>query len=320
MAWQPTATTEMLQFRARVLAQIRAFFAARNILEVETPALSTAGTTDPALQSFTTQSGALGATRLTLHTSPEFAMKRLLAAGSGDIYQICRVFRDDELGRWHQPEFTMLEWYRVGWEEFALIDEVDSLLTEIIAGSRRLGPTNRVTYHDAFERALGSTPDAPAAALITALAARNVAVPPALERRALLDLALSLGVVPQLPRDALTFIYDYPADQAALARIKPQTPAVAARFEAFFAGIELANGFAELTDPSEQRARFEAECAERRRAGVAVPPVDAHLLAALEHGLPECAGVAVGLDRLVAVAAGLTGLEAAVSIAHRAPA
>jgi lysyl-tRNA synthetase class 2 len=318
MSWQPTAAIQTLQLRAHILAQIRAYFSVRSVLEVDTPALSIAAATDPAIASYTTQRRALGPTCLYLHTSPEFAMKRLLAAGSGDIYQICRVFRDDELGRWHQPEFTMLEWYRIGWDEFALMDEIESLLVAILSVRRRLGPTQRMTYRDAFERTLATTPDAPAAQLEAALAARGIAVPPDLGHRGLADLALSFGVVPELPRDGLTFIYDYPADQAALARLKPQTPAVAARFEVFLDGIELANGFAELTDASEQRGRFEAECTDRRRAGVAATPIDERFLAALEHGLPECAGVALGLDRLVAIAAGLTGLDAAVSFAHAA--
>jgi len=317
MSWQPSATLETLRLRARIVTQIREFFATRNVLEIDTPSLSLAGTTDPALTSMRTTVNALGATRLYLHTSPEFAMKRLLAAGSGDIYQICRVYRDEELGRWHEPEFTLLEWYRVGWDDLALMNEVGELLIECLGAKRIATPPMRLSYADAFSEYLGVDAWADAGAITAALKARGLEIPERIDRRGLLDLALGAVIVPKLPPDTLFYIYDYPADQAALARLKDSTPAVAARFEAFINGVELANGFAELTDPGEQRARFEAERNDQAQLGLDAPPIDENLLAALAHGLPACAGVALGLDRLVALAAGLDGIRGALSFAHR---
>ncbi len=315
--YRRTATDAMLRARAVMLARIRTFFAERNVLEVQTPVLSRSGLTDLHLESMAVDTGTLG--RCYLHTSPEYAMKRLLAAGIGDIYQICPVFRDDEIGRWHQPEFTMLEWYRVGWNERQLMDETETLLTQLIAGARRSadGPCAvRSTYAQAFRHAVGVSPDAPDARIVTALRERGCDVPAGLRGNDLLDLAFSTQVMPAMDRSRLTFIDDFPAQQAALARLKPGSPPVAARFEAFFAGLELANGFAELTDAGEQRARFAREAAERQRLGRALAPLDEDFLAALQQGLPECAGVAVGLDRLLAAAVGATELAATIAFAH----
>jgi len=316
MAWRPTASIATLRLRARILARLREFFAERDVLEVETPSLSAAAVTDPALQSVVATVEALGSARMYLQTSPEFAMKRLLAAGSGDIYQLCRVYRDGEIGRWHQPEFTMLEWYRLGWDDLRLMDEVSALLCEVLELADRPGTVTRLSYAEAFEQHLGVQPSADERALVAALAARGIETPLQHTRRDLLDLALGTAIAPKLPPSGVTFIYDFPADQAALARIKPTSPPVAARFEAFFGSIELANGYAELTDAVEQRARFEADCEDRRARGMQVPPIDTALLAALGAGLPECAGVAVGVDRLVAAAAALDGIDEAVSFAH----
>jgi len=317
MRWQPSASFETLRLRARLLATIRDFFAARNVLEVETPALSPTGTTDPALTSLTTTVSGLEPKPSYLQTSPEFAMKRLLAAGSGDIYQLCRVYRDDELGRWHEPEFTLLEWYRVGWEEFALMDEVGELFAACLGPERMTATPLRLSYSEAFSEHLGVDAWADAEAIAAALESRAIDIPNGIDRRSLLDLALGAAIMPGLPSGRLIYIYDFPAEQAALARLKDSTPKVAARFEVFIDGIELANGFAELTDAREQRARFEVERKTQARLGKNAPPIDETLLAALEHGLPECAGVAVGIDRLVAVAAGLDGLGTAISFAHQ---
>jgi len=317
MTWRPTATLETLRLRARILTQIRAFFAARDVLEVDTPTLSESGTTDPALLSMHTAVSALGARRFYLHTSPELAMKRLLAAGSGDIYQICRAYRDEELGRWHEPEFTLLEWYRVNWDDRMLMDEVGELLIECLGTERIARAPLHLSYAEAFSDYLGVDAWAEAGTIAAALEKRGLATPAEIDRRGLLDLALSTAIGPKLPPDTLIYIYDYPADQAALARLKESTPVVAARFEVFVNGIELANGFAELTDPTEQRARFESERAEKTRLGCDAPPIDEDLLAALAHGLPACAGVAVGVDRLVAIAARLDGIGGALSFAHR---
>jgi lysyl-tRNA synthetase class 2 len=317
-AGAPTASLATLRMRAEVLAQIREFFRRRGVLEVETPLLTRTGTTDPAIESVTVRVRSLSGAPLYLHSSPEHAMKRLLAAGSGDIFQICRVFRDAELGRWHQPEFTLLEWYRVGIDDTALMTEVEALLREVLTPRRALGTTRRVSYRAAFREVLDADPSAGAAGLGRALAARGIAVPAGLDRRGLLDLALSAAVAPAVSAERVTFIYDFPAEQAALARIKSGTPEVAARFEAFINGLELANGFAELTDAGEQRRRFEAEQTARRRANRDVPPIDETFLAALERGLPDCAGVALGVDRLIALAAGTETLGQAMSFAHAA--
>jgi len=319
VSYAPTASLAALRRRAELLARVRAFFAARGVLEVETPALSAAGVSDLALESLTATARSLGPKPLYLHTSPEYAMKRLLAAGSGDIYQLCRVFRDGELGRWHQPEFTLLEWYRVGFDDARLMDEVDELLRAVLADGRTAWRTVRVRYSDALEHALGVDASVAPERVSARLAERGVDVPRNLEPDALLDLAFASVVVPSFAPDALTFVCDYPATQAALARLKPGPPIVAARFEVFARGIELGNGFHELTDAAEQRRRFERELAARRRAGRNVPPLDEELLAALERGLPDCAGVAIGVDRLVALALGADGLAPALSFAHSPP-
>lgn len=302
----------MLVRRAGMLARTRAFFAERGVLEVETPALSTAGTSDPAVDSVTAHLRAAAALCY-LHTSPEHAMKRLLAADSGDIYQLCRVFRDGEVGRWHQPEFTLLEWYRVGWDEHRLMDEVDALLEQLLAD--RLGhPASRRRYADAFAAALGAAPDAPLHALTAALKAHGIDAPAGLTHDAALDLALSCVVAPTFDPAALTFIYDFPPSAAALAEINATDPPTAARFEVFCGAVELANGFRELTDAAEHRRRFEADLEQRRAAGRPAPPIDEALLAALDR-LPPSAGVAVGFDRVVALAAGADDIAAALSFA-----
>jgi lysyl-tRNA synthetase class 2 len=308
----PLAT---LRLRAELLARIRAFFAARGVLEVETPALSPSGVSDLALESVTATVRSLGTRPLYLHTSPEYAMKRLVANGSGDIYQLARVFRDDELGRWHQPEFTLLEWYRVGWDDAALMTEVEDLLHHVLARGSGARRAVRTSYADACVRALGLPPTSPTAALVAAIRERGIDVPAGLGHDAVLDLAFSTLVAPGFAPGALTFVHDYPASHAALARLKPGSPPVAARFEVFAGEIELANGFAELTDAAEQRRRFEAELEARRREGRAVPPLDEAFLASVGR-LPPCAGVAVGVDRLVALAAGADSVAAAMSFAH----
>jgi lysyl-tRNA synthetase class 2 len=322
VAYERGASLETLQQRAAISSAVRAFFAARRVLEVETPALSSAGVTDPAIESIAASARSLGSSRQYLQTSPEFAMKRLLAAGSGDIYQLCRVFRDDELGRWHQPEFTLLEWYRVGWDEQRLMTEVAELIGAALAaaappgGSAHPGRrTVRTTYAQAVAAVLGAGPEAPTAELVRRLKQQGIDVPAGLPHDAALDLAFGTVVLASFDASAVTFVYDYPASQAALARIKATTPPVAARFEAFCGGIELANGFHELADAAEQRRRFVGDIEARRAAGRLAPPLDEQLLRALPS-LPDCAGVALGFDRLVALATGQDNVAAAVSFAH----
>jgi lysyl-tRNA synthetase class 2 len=310
----------LLRTRAGVLAEIRHFFAGRGVVEVTTPALSPAAPTDPALASLELEVAALGGRRY-LSTSPEFGMKRLLAAGSGDIYELARVFRDGELGRWHQPEFLLLEWYRLGFTERELMDEVHALLEATLAPRLPRLERRNLSYADAFGEAFGIDPHAldaaGAAALRERLGARGIDVPAAVSGPALLDLALVTAIVPHWPRDTALFLYDYPVDQAALAAIRPGPPPVAARFEVFVNGLELGNGFRELTDAAEQRRRFEADLAARRARGLEEPPLDEALLAALEQGLPECAGVALGVDRLIALLLGVDTLADAVLWPHQ---
>jgi len=302
--WRPTASPDALLLRAEILAKIRAFFAERRVLEVETPLLASAPVTDLHLQALTSQFRGPGADEgleLFLQTSPEFAMKRLLASGSGPIYQICRAFRDGEAGRRHNPEFTILEWYRPGWDHHRLMDEMDELLAAILCS--RSG--ERLTYAEAFERyaglaIFGESDDA----LRLRVADLDVSDLEGLSRNDLLDLVLTHVVEPKLGHCQPTFIHDYPASQASLARVRDGEPPLAERFEVFAEGIELANGYHELTDPAVQRQRFETDLEARRNLDLPVVPIDERLLAALEHGLPECAGVALGVDRLLMLASG----------------
>ena len=309
--WRPSAALDVLKLRARMLERLRVFFSTRGMLEVETPALSVAAATDLHLQSFSCRT--TGAGTLYLHTSPEFPMKRLLAAGSGSIYQICKVFRDGEAGRLHNSEFTMLEWYRVGFDYHPLMDETAALIADALTGSRALEAPEKLTYAQAFERHCGINPHTTDSATLAAIV-KSKAIPLHGDLQhetvdTLRDLLLTHVVEPQLGRGRITLLYDYPASQAALARIRPGSPPVAERFEAYLDGIELANGFHELLDAEEQHARFARDLAKRKEQGLPIVPMDERLLAALTHGLPECSGVALGFDRLVMLAAGATSIQ-----------
>jgi lysyl-tRNA synthetase class 2 len=298
-----------------MLAAARAFFAARRVLEVETPILSAAAVSDPQLESLATRIAGLPG-EFYLQTSPEYAMKRLLAAGSGDIYQICKVFRDEQRGRWHNPEFTLIEWYRVGLDDAALMDEVEELLGALLAPLRKLRPAERLAYSAALERHAGVDAHRSSDAELEAAALRHgIRCDAELDRDAKLDLLMGLIVGPKLGHDRPCFICDYPASQAALARLKPGVPAVAARFELYLEGVELANGFHELQDAAELRARFNRDVELRRERGQAARPLDENLLAALEHGMPDCAGVALGFDRVVALALGADSLALSMAFA-----
>jgi lysyl-tRNA synthetase class 2 len=310
-AWRPAAGVDRLRTRAAILRALRGFLDARGAFEVETPALVTHAVTDPNLESI--EVTVAGPSPRFLHTSPEYAMKRLLAAGSGDIWQMCRVARAGERSRTHNPEFTMLEWYRTGWGMERLIDEVAQLANAALAtAGRPPRPAQRVRYRDAFRDALGIDPIAcgrqelASAAEPLGLAA---ATQRALSRDELLDLLIAARIGPRLGDGTLCFLTHYPASQAALARLDPHDPATALRFELYADGLELANGFDELADPTEQRARFDAGNALRRARGAAVHAPDEQLLAALSAGLPPCAGVALGVDRLVMIATGATSID-----------
>ncbi|SCZ50024.1 EF-P lysine aminoacylase EpmA [Thiohalomonas denitrificans] len=305
MDWRPAASLGTLQERARILFRIRAFFEARGVWEVDTPILSRAGTTDPHIDSFVSRyqgPGAAGGLPLYLHTSPEFPMKRLLAAGSGPIFQMAKVFRQGEAGRLHNPEFTLLEWYRPGFGMAQLMDEVEALVRCFLD----YPAARRVTYARLFEEVVGLDPHrADVAQLAACACASGLGSLPDLggDRDAWLHLLFSHRVEPVL--EGLTFVHDYPTSQAALARIREGDPPVAERFELYVDGVELANGFHELSDAAEQRSRFAAERGQRRSAGQEDIAADGRLLQALEHGLPDCSGVALGVDRLVMRTLGL---------------
>ena len=300
--WRATASPAMLRRRAELLAAARGFFAARGVLEVDTPLVVNAPVSDvhihSARVSFCGESDREPAP-FYLHTSPEYAMKRLLAGGSGDIYQICHVVRGLERGRLHNAEFTLIEWYRTGWSLETLMDEVDALVRTLL-GARAQGRSSlRLSYREAFTQQLGIDPFSASLQELTGAArAAGFAGTPG-GRDELLELLMSVRIGPQLGREALTFVYGYPASQAALARLDPRDERAAQRFELYGEGVELANGFHELADADEQRARFEHDNAERRRLGLPIAPIDERLLAALAAGLPDCCGVALGFDRLV---------------------
>lgn len=291
--WRPSAEAAQLLARANLLQAIRDYFSGQEVLEVETPLISMAGNTDPEINSIRTDTGGY------LRTSPEFALKRLLANGSGDIFELGRVFRAGESGRFHNPEFTLLEWYRIGISYHQLMDEVAVLVRHCGRGKFDHWPQARLSYRQLFLHYLDLDPFTANEQLLAATANKHGIDDIELDRKQWLDLLISLVIQPSLPEESLTFIYDFPAGQAALAKIRPGSPPLAERFELYLGRTELANGYQELTDASEQRRRFDAENTQREKRGEPKCEVDHHLISALEHGLPECAGVALGVDRLL---------------------
>jgi len=294
--WRPSASLRALRARAELLAAIRAFFAERGVLEVDCPALGAAGAPDAWIEPFRVRTP--HGPRF-LHTSPELAMKRLLAAGSGDIYFLGHVYRAGEWGRRHNPEFTLLEWYRLGWDHHRLMEEVAALVAALFPPAAE-HPPEKLTYETAFRRSLGIDPWTAGAGELARVAGRRGLTGGAdWDRAAWLDLLFAEIVARDFPADRLTLVHDFPPEQAALARLREGPRPRAERFELFWGPMELANGFHELTDAVEQRARFEGERTRRRAAGLPEVPPDARFLAALEAGLPDCAGVALGVDRLL---------------------
>ncbi len=316
MSWFPHATLETLQQRADLLAKIRAFFSERGVLEVETPLLSPATVTDPHVIGIPALFKEMGSKKekiFYLQTSPEYAMKRLLAAGYGAIYQLCKAFRQGEVGTLHNPEFTMLEWYRPGFDHHALMDEMDLLLRLVL----KTPPAERVSYAQLFENFLSMDPHRASVAALAECAKKQgiqlSAEWDGNDRNLWLDLLLTHCIELYIGRDKPIFLYDFPVSQAALAKIRAGDPPVASRFEVYFKGIELANGFHELQDVREQRKRFENDLAYRAQHGIPAVPIDENLLAALLHGIPDCAGVALGVDRLVMLALGKTSVKEVLS-------
>jgi lysyl-tRNA synthetase class 2 len=314
--WQPTASFEAMRLRAALYARIRTFFAERDVLEVETPVLSRAGNTEPNIASFSLEfSGRTdGAPRTRwLRTSPEFALKRLLAAGIGDCYELGRVFRDGEAGGRHNPEFTMLEWYRIGWDHQRLIGESADVVNAALALVGRQATLQRIAFRDLYWQRLGIDPLTADSAILHAALGDVEIDPEGLGRDDWLDLLMTHKLQPVFDRDRLMAVYDYPASQCALARIRAGDVPVAERFELYLGPLELANGYHELGDADEQRMRFERDLSVRGQRGVAAPPVDEYLLSALRAGLPDCAGVALGVDRLLMAMAGSDGIAATLA-------
>ena len=304
--WRPAASKEMILARAALLAHIRSFFAARRVIEVETPLLGSSSATDPHLDS-------CKLSQRYLQTSPEFAMKRLLAADSGAIYQICKAFRSGESGHRHNVEFTMLEWYQPGFDLSQLMDEVEELVDKFIAH----GAIARISYATAFLNSTGLDPHTAGLQALLDLAEAKVGVDRSvlvsdsdlLTRSTCLDLIASHLVETGLSEP--TFLYDYPACQSALARVVDDGDGhpVARRFELFVNSMELANGYLELTDAVELRRRFELDNRHRQLLNKETVPLDECLLAAMADGLPNCAGVALGLDRLLMAMTGSATIQ-----------
>lgn len=312
-SWQPSASLKQLQQRARIVAAIRQFFAERHVMEVDTPLLASHGVTDLHLHNFVvhpTPPGPEGP--LYLQTSPEYAMKRLLAAGSGCIYQFARAFRDQELGTWHQPEFTMLEWYRIGFDHHQLMDEVMLLLQQAVG----IGTENilKASYGQLWQQHLQLNPHTVTIEELQACGARHDLAISAVDDLSTTDwceLLFDRCIVPELAAMPIVCVYDYPSDQAALAALRAEgDETVAERFEVYLYGIECGNGFHELTDPGEQAQRFAKDNALRQSKGLPVREPDSYLLAALQQGMPPCAGVALGLERVLAAAWQLPGITA----------
>lgn len=331
--WRPTCTIELLHLRARMLAELRQFFAERSVLEVETPLLSRSIGTDPHLEFFTTEYLSPGMVcmpeacreqarwspmrqTLFLQTSPEFAMKRLLAAGSGSIYQIGKAFRNGESGRFHNPEFTMLEWYRVGFTLPQLMDEIADLIGGLFSG-QSLQETQRTSYQDVFVTFTGLDPLVFSYRNYCAYASEcglsEAAAICGHDHAVWLDFIFSHKVQPHLGKNALCMVYSYPACQSSLARINEQCALVTDRVELFINGIELGNGYYELTDAAEQSTRFDKELAIRQQQKLPVSVKDQHLIAALQSGLPGCSGVAIGLDRLLMLLSGSASIDQVLS-------
>ncbi|AEW44263.1 lysyl-tRNA synthetase, class II [Serratia symbiotica str. 'Cinara cedri'] len=310
-SWQPSAPISNLLKRALILAETRRFFADRNVIEVETPMMSQASVTDIHLFPFETRftrPGVVNDLTLYMITSPEYHMKRLLAAGSGSIYQIGRSFRNEEVGRYHNPEFTMLEWYRINYDMYQIMNEVDALLQQVLGCTT----ADTMSYQQAFIVHLNIDP---LSADISQL--RKVAYDLGLsniskseeDRDILLQLLLSVGVEPCIGHERPMFLYHFPASQALLSEINREDQRVSDRFEVYFKGIELANGFRELTDSHEQRCRFEQDNNKRIRRGLPRYRIDNNLLDALHHGIPACSGVALGFDRLIMLALGAQSIS-----------
>ncbi|MCL7772251.1 elongation factor P--(R)-beta-lysine ligase [Pasteurella multocida] len=307
--WQPSASIENLLARAKIIAEIRRFFTDRGLLEVETPVLSEFGVTDVHLSTFNTtfiSPTAEKSKALWLSTSPEYHMKRLLAAGSGPIFQLCHVFRNEEAGQRHNPEFTMLEWYRPHFDMYRLINEVDYLLQQILDCK----PTESLSYQFVFQEYVGLDPlSAEKAELVAKAKQYHLQQAEQEDRDTLLQFLFSTVVEPNIGKENPVAVYHFPATQAALAQISSEDHRVAERFEFYYKGLELANGFHELTDVNEQLHRFEQDNVQRQKMGLPQRQIDKRLLGALQAGVPNCSGIALGVDRLLMIALGANAIH-----------
>ncbi len=320
MHWQPTASLEMIRARAELYQQIRRFFDQRDVLEVDTPVLSAAAVSDPYLEPMISHYRGPGFDQglaLFLQTSPEYPMKRLLAAGSGPIYQLAKAFRNGESGRKHNPEFCMLEWYRPGFDDVALMDEVEALVASVLTAPRQHQHSfRRLSYRQLFEQQLGCDPHRASIEQLRQISEQQLQSSLDSDNRDdWLNLLIGHRLEPTLIEP--TFVYDYPASQSALARVEPdpQGQLVAKRFELFVNGVELANGYFELTDAAEQASRFEQDMAMRAGLGYPQHPTDQRLVAALQAGMPDCAGVALGVDRLLMLQQDVTQIDQVLAFA-----
>ena len=305
----PAESAARLHLRVRTMQRVRAFFQVRGVLEITTPCIVGAAAGEPGIASMRSEGG-------WLRSSPEFEMKRLLAAGSGDVWQLGPVFRSGERGAHHRPEFTLIEWYRVGWDYLRLLDESVALLACLLrpdSPDADLGDCARMPYRDAFLEHFGVDPFGDERGVCAAAVARGL--DGCRDAHDALDFLLPLLAAEHLPRDRLIALYDFPPQQASYARLAHG--GYAQRFEIFYAGLELANGAQEWTEAADYRACFAAERALRARRGLPVTPPDAQFLAALERrSLPQCAGVAVGFERLLMCLAGARNIEEILLLPH----
>ncbi|VAW98912.1 Translation elongation factor P Lys34--(R)-beta-lysine ligase [hydrothermal vent metagenome] len=300
--WQTTTTLAVLQVRAKVIGIFQNFFHQNGVLQVDTPTISQFANTDPSIESFIVQENIDSQSRFFLQTSPEFPMKRLLASGMGSIYQICKVFRSCEIGRYHNPEFTLLEWYRVEIDHFDLMDEMIALFSEINLEFPFYNTITKLSYQDLFLNYLAIDPlNSSIEELknyIKSQSNGSINLIDNMNHNDLCDYLMSHMIQDKMPAKSLIFVFNYPATQASLAQINDDK-LTARRFEVFASGIELANGFHELRDAQEQHQRFLEDQKNRAIAKQAVHPLDGYLIQALQHGLPDCAGVALGVERLL---------------------
>ena len=301
--WKPVANIDVAHRRATILKKIRAFFEKRNILEIDTPIMSDSNVTDPNIECISVSPLAGDDHKYHLHSSPELNMKRLLADGFPDIYQICKVFRDNEYSSRHQPEFTIIEWYRKNYDLTKIMNETVEFIEMIIKTSRTISNPNFLSYHEIFFQTLGVNPLSTTTKTLAKIANENLNLSTSLsmDRDQWLDLLMVNCITPKIPSDRLTVIYHYPESQAVLAKICRKNNKEADRFEVFFGSLELANGYAELTNFKEQQRRFKSDQLTRKSRGLTSKTPDIKYAAAMKSGLPECSGVAVGLDRLMMI-------------------